>query len=328
MAETSFPIVGTDLTDDAWSQAVGAGQQGILEDWGSPYALVVNTNDTITIKVSAMTGVAQAVVAGFGHQLDANMTVSVPAVTSTTTYWIGLLYDPTNATLPVSVQVLKGTTPPVTSGQQFLPLYSFVRASGQTLAASTQYSMRPRIEPHLSMATESAVLAMYPMSFLYGTTIYAYDTKRSYKAAGSPSAPVWAGGPQQGLWRGYRTQDVGNAIRSAFGAYTASVTNNSASWFEDTNGVITLDPGIYTMTATMTLGNGTQKATGRTFVEIAPSDSSSAAWARGSMPVGEDTTSTSFQLSVTSVTTFRVYVFQTTGDDNNVGVSLNIARIA
>src|SRR5438132_726924 len=108
MTESSFPLVDKKMSDAIWAQSVGAVGNGILDDWGSPYAVIVNTNDTITIRPSTTSGVARAVVNGFGHQIDADVNLPIPAVTTPTLYQVGLLYDPQNSALPVKIVVLKG----------------------------------------------------------------------------------------------------------------------------------------------------------------------------------------------------------------------------
>lgn len=192
MAETSFPIVDQDLTDGAWGQTVGSTANGILDDWGGPYAIVVNTNDTVTIRRSTRSGVARAVVSGFGHQIDADVTMPVPAVTSSTKYHIGLLHDPENETLPVKLVLLKGSTVPLEPGQSFLPLHIFIRQQGQTLAASQLYSPRPRVQPRLVVGAADDLQQMDPTVFLYGTEVLAIDQRRTFRAAGSsPRRSGW-----------------------------------------------------------------------------------------------------------------------------------------
>lgn len=192
MAETSFPIVGQDLTDSAWSQVVGAVGNGVVNDWGSPYAITVNTNDTITIKPSTRTGFARAVVAGFGHQLDAAKTLSIPAVSAKTYFWVGLLYDPANTTNPVTLTVIRGTVA-LTGNQEFLPLYIFVRYSGQTLAAATRFDPLPQVRVTLFMASISDLLQLDPLMFPYATEVV-LPGGVSYTARGSATNAQWLPG--------------------------------------------------------------------------------------------------------------------------------------
>lgn len=191
MTESSFPIVDQKLTDGAWAQTVGAVGNGILDDWGNPYAMTVNTNDTVTIRRSTVSGYARAVVNGFGHQIDANVNLTVPAVTSTTIYYIGLLYSPSNAAQPVKLTVLKGNTVPLETGQEFLTLHQFTRGAGQTLAASTLYSPLPSVRPSIHVTSRAALLQMSPLLFLRGTEAYCMDVDFAYRAAGTFAASQW-----------------------------------------------------------------------------------------------------------------------------------------
>ncbi|MBT1630462.1 hypothetical protein [Curtobacterium flaccumfaciens] len=323
MTESSFPIVGLDLTNAAWGQTVGATSNGILDDWGSAYAIVVNTNDTVTVKRSSRSGVARAVVNGFGHQMDADVTLTVAAVTSTTKYHIGLLYDPGNVTLPVKLVVLKGTTVPLTAGQAFLPLHIFVRQAGQTLAAAALYSPRPRVQPRLVVASATDLKQMDPLLFLNGTEALATDVRRTYRASGSLASPEWVAGPMQGYWRGQRSTQMANANPSAVLGFAVSSADNDSWMSMADSGVFTLDEGIYEITATMTLP---QKATGRSFVEVA--SPSGETYARGSFGAGEDRESVTFPTKVTAPTGYRVFGYQTTGKQIAPTFTLNVVRVA
>ncbi|MBF4613742.1 hypothetical protein [Curtobacterium sp. VKM Ac-1376] len=191
MAETSGPIVGADLTDGVWAQTVGAVGNGILDDWGNPYAITVNTNDTVTVRKSTVSGYARAVVNGFGHQIDADVTLPVPAVTSSTKYYVGLLYSPSNPAQPVKLVVLKGATVPLDAGQEFLTLHQFTRSAGQTLAAATLYSPLPKIRPSVQVETREALLQMSPLLFLRGTEAYCIDVDFAYRSTGTAASPLW-----------------------------------------------------------------------------------------------------------------------------------------
>ena len=191
MTETSFPIVDQKLTDGAWAQTVGAVGNGILDDWGSPYRITVNTNDTVTIRKSTVSGYARAVVNGFGHQMDADITLPVPAVSSPTRYYVGLLYSPSNAAQPVKLVVLKGSEVPLETGQEFLTLHQFSLGAGQTLAASTLFSPLPSIRPSIQVDSKAALMEMSPLLFLRGTEAYCVDVDFAYRSSGTASSPQW-----------------------------------------------------------------------------------------------------------------------------------------
>lgn len=192
MTETSFPIVGSDFTSDEWSQALTGLGNGVLDDWGNPYAITLNTNDTATIAVSTVTGVAHAVVAGFGHRLTAAVTLSIPAVASTTTYNIGLLYDPAKTTTPVLLTVVSGAVT-LTTGQVWLPLHVIVRQPSQALTSAVLTTPMLKMQPRASVGSEAALLAQNPQTYLQGTTVYCKDTTNKYRADLVGSTPTWVG---------------------------------------------------------------------------------------------------------------------------------------
>jgi len=188
MTQTAFPIVGADLTDTQWSQVVGATGNGILDDFGNPYSVTVNTNDTVTVRPSTRSGVAKAIVSGFGHRMDAPENIAVP--TGANTYHVGLLYDPA-ATLIVQLAVLPGVTPQLTAGQDFMPIVIFERTAGQTLLAAKSYLVRPKITPTIDVPFEASLLKTSPLLFLYGTIAHTGDTDVTYRAGGTLTAPKW-----------------------------------------------------------------------------------------------------------------------------------------
>jgi hypothetical protein len=190
MTESSFPIVGADFTSDQWSQALSGFGNGVIDDWGSPYAITLNTNDTATIAVSTVTGMARALVAGFGHRLTAPVTLPIPAVSSTTTYTIGLLYDPGQAATPVALTVLTGNVT-LTTGQVWLPLYVIVRQASQALTSATLSAPLVRLTPRLSVSSQAALLAQNPQTYLRGTTVFCTDTAATFRASLVGSTPTW-----------------------------------------------------------------------------------------------------------------------------------------
>ncbi|MBF4603770.1 hypothetical protein [Curtobacterium sp. VKM Ac-2884] len=324
MTETSFPLAGQDLKDDAWAQTVGAFGSGVLDDWGNPYALDININDTVTIRPST-SGVARAVVNGFGHRLDAPKNLPIPAVSGATWYNIGLLYDPENALLPVSLVVLKGTTVPLDTGQEFCPLYTIIRYAGQTLAAAKLLRVLPRVQPQLLMASSEALLAQSPLLFLYGTEVECTDVGRTYRAAGSPASPRWEPNSTQGVWQGTRdTQTVKSGVRTVLGAFSAKVARN-ADWMTMSSGAFKLEDGIYVITATILLGSASR---GRSFVEIAPSAATGESLARGPIADGEYAGTASWTGFVSASTPLAIWMLKENAGTGAPTVKLSVTRIA
>lgn len=253
MTESSFPIVNADFTDSQWSQIVGSRGSGILDDWGNPYGLTIGTDDTITIGVSTRSGVARAVVGGFGHQMDA--AVKLPVPTGANDYHVGLLYAPT-ATPTVRLVVLAGTSPAVPAGGAYSPMYKIRRAAGQTLATAAVFRMRVRIQPRISVETTAGLLEVSPLLYLAGTTAYCQDTDRVLRAGGTVAAPVWV--PTEGA-QAARFGSVGlynnsASVQQMTPAWDAVLFDTVNNWFaapyggvnqnQDWSGLM-LQPGTY-----------------------------------------------------------------------------------
>ena len=96
MVESSFPMRNTPMSDEEWKLVTLGVGSGVLNEGGDPYRLtnINNATNQVTVNVSTQTGLAQAIVAGFYHRLDAPVVLDVPAVTKATTYWIVLEYSP------------------------------------------------------------------------------------------------------------------------------------------------------------------------------------------------------------------------------------------
>lgn len=176
MAEISFPVKEQPLSDDQWGQVTLGMGSGILSTGGDPYKMTGrdNASNTLTLGVGAG-GLAQAVVQGFYHRIDTAATVSVPAVTATTTYYIGLTYDPAKhgaSAGPVSLTV--ATSVPSGSGKVYLPLYEIARAANQLLTDATVRDRRVYVSPTLTSASQATLPSAAAM--LTGTLCTTTDT--------------------------------------------------------------------------------------------------------------------------------------------------------
>lgn len=152
MAETSFPIEEKPLLSSQWGQVTLGLGSGIMSVSQYQYSYANASNANNTIQILNGEGFAQAIVAGFYHRIDSPVTLSVPAVTSTTTYFIGLTYDPTKhsaAAGPVSLTVT--TSVPSGGGKVYLPMFEIRRSSNQLLTDATITNRRIYISPHLTV---------------------------------------------------------------------------------------------------------------------------------------------------------------------------------
>ena len=160
MAEESFPMRDAPMTDEQWKQVTLGIGTGVLNEGGDPYRLtnINNATNQVTVNVSTTTGLAQAIVAGFYHRIDAPVVLDVPAVTSATTYWIVLEYSPLrleSSEPPVQLKVVTGSTPDTSSGRQYLVLHKFYRRPNELLTDANYRAVKPRVAPLLQVRDTS-----------------------------------------------------------------------------------------------------------------------------------------------------------------------------
>lgn len=153
--EYSYPVVGQPMNDEQWQYVTLSMGSGIMDEGGRPYWLrnngtEANTNSTNTmlLTVSTTTGTAQAAVRGFYHKLMADKVVSFPGVTSETTYYVVLRYDPLGhkePSGPISVEVT--TSLDSSQGKFNVVLWSVARQPNQLLTDATIKTFRPKLIP-------------------------------------------------------------------------------------------------------------------------------------------------------------------------------------
>lgn len=181
MTETSFPVLEKPLNDQQWkSVTLGIGD-GVFDEGGNPYNLVSknNVNNTAVITVDSKKGYSHAILKGFYHKIDQNMPVTIPAVSSTTTFYITLVYDPLNKAMPVTLQVL--TTLDRTSGKEYLVLWSVKRQANQLLTDAEFSKFRQTIVPKIQV--DYAENLPDPKSVLFGTQAHCLYTGEDYRAS-------------------------------------------------------------------------------------------------------------------------------------------------
>lgn len=149
MAEESFPVVEQPMSADQWqSVTLGIGN-GILDGGGYPYRLTSfsNVDNTAVLKcpTAADKNYGNAILEGFYHKYDEDIVLSFPPVTSRTTYYVALQYDPLNATTPVTLKVV--TSFDYSQGKNYLPLWNVVREPNQLLTDASVRMVRPRVAP-------------------------------------------------------------------------------------------------------------------------------------------------------------------------------------
>ena len=158
MAEESFPMRDEPMTDEQWKQVTLGIGNGVLNEGGDPYRLtnINNATNQVTVNVSTTTGLAQAIVAGFYHRIDAPVVLDVPAVTAVTNYWIVLEYSPLRleqSEPPVQLKVV--TALDQSQGKQYLVLHKIYRKANELLTDAARRSVKPRVAPLLQVRDET-----------------------------------------------------------------------------------------------------------------------------------------------------------------------------
>lgn len=168
MAEESFPVIEKPLSAEQWrSVTLGIGS-GVLHEGGFPYNLanISNQDNTVQVTVSSTQGYAHAIVHGFYHKIDAPVTLSVPAVSSPTTYYIALQYDPLREELPVKLDAY--TSLDRSQGKQYVVLHEIDREPDQLLTDAVRRFVRPRVAPTIIVSRPRELPD--PSTVLWGTT--------------------------------------------------------------------------------------------------------------------------------------------------------------
>lgn len=181
MAEISFPILEKPLSDTQWKSVARGFGTGVMDEGGNPYNLtnLNNATNTATIAVDNLTGYNHAVISGFFHKMDAPVTISLPAVTRTTTYHVALMYDPLNKAMPVKLAVV--TTLDRQRGKDYLVLWEVTRQPNQLLTEATKVKKRPTIAPTILVDTPASLPDARAQ--LWGTRAFAQQTGEEFRAS-------------------------------------------------------------------------------------------------------------------------------------------------
>ena len=190
MAESSFPVLEQPLTDQQWGQVTLGFGSGVLGATSGNYAYTGVDNATNTAKLSAGGGMAQAIVAGYYHRIDADHSISLPAISSgTRTYYVGLTYDPLKHAAPTGpVSITVTTSKPSGSGKVYLPLYEIVRQPNQLLSQATNRVKRVLISPTLSVASIDELPD--PGTMMQGTLCQTSNLNMIWRVSGSRWVPL------------------------------------------------------------------------------------------------------------------------------------------
>ena len=192
--EYSYPVVNQPMNDEMWAYVTRGIGDGVLDEGGQPYWFRgrENVNNTVRITVSTTTNTAQAILRGFYHKLTADKTFTVPAVSTNTTYYFCLTYDPAASTSPggpISLQMYAGT-PPTTQGRFHVILWELDRKPNQLLTECVYRRVRPKIAPTITV--DELAHRPNPSKALWGTQCFVSAKSAWYRATGASDE---TGGP-------------------------------------------------------------------------------------------------------------------------------------
>lgn len=148
--EFSYPVVHQPMDDEMWQYVTLGMGSGLLDVGGQPYWLreLSDVTDTGKLTVSKTTGTAQAILRGFYHRLNQDLTLNFPPVSQKTIYQVVLEYNPLRHKEPggpIRVRVL--TTLDWSGGRHYLPLWDVERDPSSLLSQAKVTQRRPKISP-------------------------------------------------------------------------------------------------------------------------------------------------------------------------------------
>lgn len=162
MTQTSYPIVNVNHSASQWRTAQDIGD-GIVDDLtGTAYGLTVTGSDTLTISPGRLR------VDGIVHDITAAETVTLAAVSTPTTYLIGVKVDfsqEQSAAQMILVAEVKGSTT-----ARIIPLWEVDRSASTVLSASPVRDLRAWASEQVWAGTLAAAPADAPCGAVLRTS--------------------------------------------------------------------------------------------------------------------------------------------------------------
>jgi hypothetical protein len=184
-AEVSFPIVNKPMNDEEWSHLMKAVGSGIISYGGAPYRLgnVNDVDNTVTIYAADDEGrESGGLIEGFAHQLKREKVITVPAVTQTTNYMIGLQYNPLHESSSGPVRLDCFSRPlDTTQGKKYIPIWEGTRSPSTVLSSVTWNTARSRISPTTTVARERYLPDPRHSGLMWGTLCYTYWDRKWFQ---------------------------------------------------------------------------------------------------------------------------------------------------
>ena len=182
--EFSYPVVDQAMSASMWQWVTKGVGSGVLDLGDASYWLrdLNNSNQTAYI-TAGRAGTANAIVAGFYHQLSDDMQITLPMPSSgSTTYYVCLTFDPREESSPngpVSLQVYSGT-PPTSFARVHVVLWTVRRSANQLLTDATIRRVRQRVAPTIYVHGEDEIPDY--RSVLWGTICFVGQSGSVYRA--------------------------------------------------------------------------------------------------------------------------------------------------
>ena len=175
--EYSFPVANQGITQHQYTQMnLGTGN-GILHRYPETYYIdthptdaETNARNTLLLKVTRHDvegAVAEASIEGFYHRLTETIEIPIPAVTTSTQFYVTITYDPRKfKTNPAKIEVWQNSLP-TQHGLKHIILGRVDRAPNQVLTQAYIRRMRQYASPVISVPYETTLPPAE--DFLHGT---------------------------------------------------------------------------------------------------------------------------------------------------------------
>ena len=184
MTQTSYPLVGAALTGAQWRVIQDVGDGVVNDLTGGSYAFAVTGADSGTV------GLGQYRIDGVLHEISVAESVTLAAVSSPTTYLIGLKVDFALENTVGQIALVSGVKATLlaalTGAQHIVPLFEVDRTASTILSASVVRDLRAWTGDHLMAASVSAAPEDAPI----GSTLRTV-TGEEWVRRPSPSGPTW-----------------------------------------------------------------------------------------------------------------------------------------
>lgn len=243
--ERSFPVAGYGLGMEDWRVLARATGSGVIDFGGNPYRVSFNDDRTkITVHPSLRDGIATAIVSGFVHMIDDDVTVDFDWPDGVTEAMVTLTYDhrrERDKRGPVRLEVHAEDNLPINDGFSHIIITRFGKSGGYSY--SREGEGLTRLAPAISVKT---TLYLPPADTLpRGTTARissGLDLGQVYIVAPSLGTGDDDDGP--GRWVNTSTAEVSGGYHKLDLAYEVAPQNGNEPSYNIRNGQLHLRGGF------------------------------------------------------------------------------------